>query len=115
MLESIRGLHGWCHKDCRMIYRLWRQRIIRQDESDGDSEFIVTIGLGGKSISYWKIDKRKFWKWRGIWKVYKNPISKFDVGQMSFENKRKACRAHAISTTKKWYNELYVLGSLKKA
>jgi hypothetical protein len=35
-----------------MIYRLWRQRIIRQDESDGDSEFIVTIGLGGKSISY---------------------------------------------------------------
>jgi hypothetical protein len=45
MLESIRGMHDWCHKDCKVIYRLWRQRIMKQDESNGDLEFIVTIRL----------------------------------------------------------------------
>ncbi len=52
MLESIKGLSGWHYKNCKVIYRLWRQRIVKQDESDGDLEFIVTIGLGGKSTSY---------------------------------------------------------------
>ncbi len=93
MLKSIRGLCGWCHKDCIAIYRLWRWIIVKQDELDGDPKFIGTIGLGGKSASYWKTNKRQFWRWRRICRAYRNPISKSDVGQMSFENKRKAYEA----------------------
>jgi hypothetical protein len=80
MLECIKGLHGWCRKDWKAIYKLWRQRIVKQDESDGDPKFTATIGLGGKSTSYWKLDRRHFWKWRGICRVYKNPILEYDVG-----------------------------------
>ncbi len=58
MLESIKGLSGWHCKDYRMINRLWRWRIMKLDESDGDPAFIATIGLGGKLASYWKPDKR---------------------------------------------------------
>ncbi len=45
MLKSIRGLRNWCHKDCKVIYRLWKQKIVKQDESNGDPEFTVIIGL----------------------------------------------------------------------
>jgi hypothetical protein len=31
-----------------MIYKLWRWRIVKQDESDGDPKFTTIIGLGGK-------------------------------------------------------------------
>jgi hypothetical protein len=67
---------------------------------DGDPEFTVTIGLGGKSASYWKSNKIQFWKWRGICRAYKNPILESDVGHMNFENRRKACKAHVVSTTR---------------
>ncbi len=80
MLEIVRGLRGWHRKDCKVIYKFWRQRIVKQDESNGDPEFITTIGLGGKLASYWKLDKRQFWKWRGICRAYKNPISESNVG-----------------------------------
>ncbi len=43
MLESIKGLSSWCHKDCRMIYRLRRQKIMKQNESDGDPCAILEI------------------------------------------------------------------------
>ncbi len=58
-----------------MIYKLWRWRIVKQDGSDGDLKFIASIGLGGKLASYWKTNKRQSWKWRGICRAYKNPIS----------------------------------------
>jgi hypothetical protein len=32
---------------------------MKQDELDGDLEFIVTIELGGKSANYRKINKRQ--------------------------------------------------------
>jgi hypothetical protein len=66
MLENIRGLSSWRRKDCKAIYRLWRQRIVKQNELDGDSEFIMTIGLGGKSSSHSKTNRRQSWKWRGV-------------------------------------------------
>jgi len=53
MLESIRDLSNWCHKDYRTIYRLWRRRIVKQDELDYDLKFTTIIGFGGKSLSYW--------------------------------------------------------------
>jgi hypothetical protein len=58
MLESIRGLCGWHRKDCKMIYRLWKGRIVKQDESNGDLEFTMTIGLGGNLASFWKSNRR---------------------------------------------------------
>ncbi len=73
-----------------MIYKLWRQRIVKQDESDGDPKFIMTIKVRCKLTSYWKSDRRQSWKWRGIYKAYRNPILKFDVGQTSDENTGKA-------------------------
>ncbi len=100
MLESIKGLSRWHHKDCIAIYRLWRQRIVKQDESDSDPEFITTIGLGWKLASYWKTNWRQFWKWRRLYKAYKNPISKFDVGQMNYGSRGKTCKAHVVSTTR---------------
>jgi hypothetical protein len=93
MLKSIRGLCGYHHKDCEVIYKFWRQRIVKQDESYGDLEFKITIELGGKSTSYWKTDKREFRKCRRVCKAYRNPILEFDVGHTSFENKGKACGA----------------------
>ncbi len=110
MLKSIRGLYGWNHKDCRVIYKLWRWRIVKQDELDGNLKFIMTIGLGGKSISYWKIDRKQFWKWRGSCKAYKNPILEFDVGQMSFENKGKSCRAHVVSNIRNGKQDIWTRG-----
>jgi len=71
---------------------------MKQDESNADLKFITTIGFGGKLTSYWKSEKKQFWKWRGIYKAYKNTILESNVGQTSFENKRKACEAHVIST-----------------
>jgi hypothetical protein len=61
MLESVRGLSSWHRKDYRAIYKLWRWKIVKQDESNGDLEFITTIGLGSKSASYWKTDRRQSW------------------------------------------------------
>jgi hypothetical protein len=75
MLESIKGLHNWCCKDCKIIYKLWKWRIVKQDESNGEPKFTTTIGLGGKLASYWKTNRRQFWKWKGICKAYKNFIS----------------------------------------
>ncbi len=66
---------------------------MKQDESDGDLKFIAIIRLGGKLASYWKTNRRQFRKWRGIYRAYRNPISEFDVGHMSFENRGKACEA----------------------
>ncbi len=45
------------------------------------------------------INKRQSWKWKIICGNFKNPISEFDVGQMSFEN-RRTCKAHFVSTTR---------------
>jgi hypothetical protein len=73
MLENIRGLSDWCRKDYIMIYRLWRWRIVKQNELDGDSKFTMTIGLGGKLSSHWKTNKRQSWKWRDVWQAYRNP------------------------------------------
>jgi len=73
---------------------------VKQDESDGDPKFIAAIGLGGKSMSYWKPDKKQSWKWRRVCRAYKNPISEFNVGQMNSKNKRKACGAHIVSNTR---------------
>ncbi len=33
-------------------------------------------------------------------RTYKNPISEFDVGHMSFENRRKDYEAQVVSTTR---------------
>jgi hypothetical protein len=52
MLENIRGLSSWHCKDHIMIYRLWRRRIVKQDEFDGDPKFTTTIRIGGKLTSY---------------------------------------------------------------
>jgi hypothetical protein len=73
---------------------------VKQDELNSDSEFIVIIGLWGKLISYLKLNKRQFWKWKGVCKAYRNPVSESDVGHASFENKRKACEAQVVSTTR---------------
>ncbi len=70
---------------------------MKQDESDGDSKFIVTIGLGGKLASYGKIDIKQFWKWKGVYMAYRNPISKSNVGQTNSKNRGKACGAQVIS------------------
>ncbi len=66
---------------------------MKQDESDGDPKFTTTIGLGGKSTGYWKLDIKQSWKWKGICKAYRNPTLKFDVGHMNSDNKKKACGA----------------------
>ncbi len=73
MLESIKGTSGWCCKDCKAIYKLWKRRIVKQDELDGDLEFITTIGLRGKLSSYEKMNRIQSWKWRGVCKAYKTP------------------------------------------
>jgi len=73
---------------------------VKQDELNGDSEFTMTIRLGSKLASYWKLDKKQFKKWRGVCKAYKNPISEFDVGHTSVENRGKAYRAHVVFSTR---------------
>jgi hypothetical protein len=75
MLESIRGLNSWRCKDYIAIYWLWTWKIVKQDESDGDLKFTTTIGLGGKSASYWKTNIRQSWKCKGVCRAYRNPIS----------------------------------------
>ncbi len=80
---------------------------MKQDEPDGDLEFILIIRLGGKSVSYRK--------WRRVCKAYKNPISKSNVGHMSFENGGKACEARVISTTKSGMVKHMDWGFLEKA
>jgi len=76
MLESIRGLSGWCCNDYRAIYRFWRRMIMKQDELNYDLKFTKVVGFGGKSLSYWKkktILKMKSSMWEsqkphiGIW------------------------------------------------
>ncbi len=60
-VRKYKRLKQWRHKDYRAIYRLWRWKLVKQNELDGDSKFTTTIGLGGKSVSYWKINKRQSW------------------------------------------------------
>jgi len=74
MLENIRVLSSWHHKYYKVIQTLWKRRVVKQDESNGDPEFIVTIGLEGKLIIYWNIDKRQSWKWIKICKAFKPHI-----------------------------------------
>jgi hypothetical protein len=115
MLQNFRGLRRWCCKDCRATYRLWKWRIVKQNESDGVPKFTTTIELGGKSTSYWKLDKRKSWKWRRICRAYKSHILEFDVGQTNVENKEKAYGAHVICTTKSGMARHMDYGSSEKA
>jgi hypothetical protein len=114
-IEKHQGLCSWHRKDYKVIYILWRWRIVERDESNSDSEFTVIIGFGGKSTSYWKIDKRQFWKWKGVWRAYKTPISKFDVGKTSCVNRRKACKAQVVSTTRSGMARRMDWRSLEKA
>jgi hypothetical protein len=62
MLKNIEGLSDWHYKDCINIYKLRRQIILKQDESNGEPKSTVTIKLGGKSTSFWKTSKRQFFK-----------------------------------------------------
>ncbi len=55
MLENIRGLSNWCHKDYKVIYKLWRRRIVKQYELDGDSKFTTTIDL----VENYQVTKRE--------------------------------------------------------
>ncbi len=32
---------------------------MKQDESDGDPKFIMTIGFGGKLLNHWKTNRRQ--------------------------------------------------------
>jgi hypothetical protein len=111
MLKSIKGINGWHHKDCRMIDRLRRWWIVKQDELDGDPKFIATIGLGGKSTNHWEIDKKKSWKWRGVCKAYKNPILESNVGHWK---QRKGMRGTCCFDHKRWYNVKYGLGVFRE-
>jgi hypothetical protein len=63
MLENIRGLSSWHCKDYKTIYTFRRKRIVKQDESYGDLEFIAIIGFGGKLSRYWMRNKKQSWKW----------------------------------------------------
>jgi hypothetical protein len=74
MLKSIKGLCGWHRKDYSVIYKFWKQRIVKQDESDGDPKFIVTIKLEEKLTNYWKSNKKQTWKWKGVWKAHNTII-----------------------------------------
>ncbi len=57
-MESIKSLSGWCCKDCKTIYRFWKRRIGKQDESNDDLQFTTAIGFGGKLSSYYM--KKKY-------------------------------------------------------
>jgi hypothetical protein len=48
-------------------------------------------------------------------KAYRNPILESVVGQASFENKRKACGAHVVSTIRSGTMRCMDRGSLEKA
>jgi hypothetical protein len=58
MLENIKGLNGWRCKDCEAIYKFWKQRIVKQNELNGDLKFTMIIGLGGKWLSHWKTNRK---------------------------------------------------------
>jgi hypothetical protein len=88
---------------------------VKQDELDGDPKFTMIIGLGGKLASYWKTNKRQSWKWRGVCKAYRNPVSKLNVGQMNSKNKGKAYGAQVVSTTRGGTTWSMDLGFSKKA
>ncbi len=83
-----------------MIYRFWTLKIAKQDESNGESKFRVTIGFRGKLASYWKKDRIQFQKWRGVCRAYNNPILEYHVREMNFDNIGKACGAQIIFTTR---------------
>jgi hypothetical protein len=70
MLESTKGLNSWHHKDCKTIYKLYKQRIMKQNESNGNLESTTIIGLGGKLLSHLKINRKQSWKWRGVCQAY---------------------------------------------
>ncbi len=71
---------------------------MKQDESDGNLELMVIVGLGGRLSSHWK--KKKNWQWRRVYEAYRNCILESDVGQTNYDNRGKACRSQVISTTK---------------
>jgi hypothetical protein len=64
-LESSRGLRNWCHKNYRTIYKLWRRRIMKQDELDDDSKFTTIIAFWRQIVKVLK-EKQKSWKWKGV-------------------------------------------------
>jgi hypothetical protein len=43
-----------------VIYKLGEQRIMKQDELDGDPKFTTTIGFGGELSSHRKINKSQY-------------------------------------------------------
>jgi hypothetical protein len=71
---------------------------VKQDELDGDSEFITTIELKGKLTSYWNTDRWESWIWKGVCKAYINPILKSNVGQTHSQNRGKTWKAHIVFT-----------------
>jgi hypothetical protein len=76
---------------------------------------MVTIGLGGKSTSSWKLDWRQFWKWGWVCNTHKNPILESNIGQIGFENKGKAYKAQVVFTTRSGTAGRMDWGFLEKA
>jgi len=74
MLESTRSLSDWCCKNCGAIYKLWR-RIVKQDELNGDLEFITIIGFRKQIVKILKETQKKILQMeRSMWKLQKPHI-----------------------------------------
>ncbi len=88
-VRNIKGLNGWCLKDCRVIYRLCKQRIVKQNESNGNLKFIMTIGLKGISSSYWKMNQRQFQNGKEYARLIETPYRNLMLDRWILKTKEK--------------------------
>jgi hypothetical protein len=89
MLGNIRGLSDWCCKDCKVIYRLWKQRIVKQNILDGDLKFTMTIGFGGKSSNHWNTTENNLENGKEYAGLTQSPCKKLMLDQWVLKIKER--------------------------
>ncbi len=87
---------------------------MKQDESDGDSEFIVTIELGGKSANYWKINKRQSWNGEEYVGLIKTPYQDLMLDKWILRTKERFMGHKLFLPQEMVWHEMWIGGLQKK-
>jgi hypothetical protein len=80
-----------------MIYKLWKKKDCETRWIGWWFEFYNDNWIWKQIVKVLKEKQKIIMKMEGS---YRNPISESNVGQTSFENKKKTCKTWVISTTR---------------
>ncbi len=114
MLKLLEILSGWCHKDFRAIYKLWRWRIVKQDESDANSGIYNDndLKVDRQVIEIWTKDNYKNGK--EYVELIETPYWNMMLDRWIIKTKEKTTRHKLLLSQEVIWCEIWIRGFHKK-